>query len=69
MQNCWYGLKQDGLMIINIANVSSFKDLEQETVKKAVEVGFELVDTKYMILSSVSGKGKKHEPVFIFKKV
>lgn len=69
MQNCWYGLKPGRYMIINIANVSSFKDLEQETIRKAQEIGFVLEDTKYMVLSSVSGNGKKFEPIFIFKKL
>lgn len=69
MENCWYGLKPNRYMIINIANVSSFPDLEAETVKKAQEIGFNLVDTKYMLLSSIAGKGRKKEPVFIFQKV
>ena len=69
MENCWIGLKPNRYMIINIANVSSYPALESDTVDKALKVGFTLVDTKYMVLSSIAGKGKKTEPIFIFQKV
>lgn len=69
MKNCYYGLKDGGYMIINIANVKTFTNLEDETVRAAKEAGFELVDTLYLILSSIAGKGIKREPVFVFKKI
>jgi hypothetical protein len=69
IKNCHTGLKDNGHMIINIANTSKHKTLEQDTVRVAEEEGFYLVDTYRLILSSISGKGNKYEPVFIFKKL
>jgi hypothetical protein len=68
IKNCFYGLKENGYMIINIANVKSFQNLEEETIKLAKDVGFELKETLYLTLSSIAGKGTKREPVFVFKK-
>lgn len=68
-QNCYYGLKNNGKMIINIANVKHFSNLEQMCVRVAEEEGFKLSDTLYMTLSSIAGRGIKREPVFIFDKV
>jgi hypothetical protein len=68
IENCKYALKDNGYLIINIANVKSCDELESSTVRIAEELGFTLLDTLYLILSSISGKGIKREPVFIFKK-
>lgn len=68
IENCAYALKQDGYMILNIANTPKHKTIESETIRISEENGLHLVDTIYLILSSVSGKGQKLEPVFIFKK-
>lgn len=68
IKNCYHGLKEDGTLIINIANVKSYPNLEEDTISVANEEGFELVDTLYLILSSIAGKGVKREPIFIFKK-
>lgn len=65
---CYKALKKGGYLILNIANVNSFVDLEQEAINGAYLAGFELVDIKYLILSSIAGKGVKKEPIFIFKK-
>lgn len=68
-KNCHYGLKENGIMAINIANVKSYQTLETDIVNLASKTGFELVDTMYYCLSSLSHKDKyKKEPVFIFKK-
>ena len=68
-QNCYYGLKPNKYMAINIANVKSFKNLEEKTVQVAQKVGFKLENTYYYLLSSLSHKTKfKSEPIFIFKK-
>ena len=68
IKNCYYGLKKDGYMIINIANVKTAPNLESSVVKISLEEGFKYIDTYKLILSSISGKGYKYEPVFIFKK-
>ena len=67
--NCKRVLKPKGYLIINIANVPTAKDLEERTIQKAKELGFEIEETLYMVLSSISGKGEKQEPVFIFRKI
>lgn len=66
IQNCDYSLKDGGYMILNIANTPKHKTIESETIRIAEENGFKHVDTLYLILSSVSGKGEKLEPIFIF---
>lgn len=67
-KNCYIGLKEGGHMIINIANTTKHKDLEEMTISHAIEIGFKHVETLYLILSSVSGGGYKKEPVFVFRK-
>lgn len=69
IQNCFFGLKYSGFLIINIANTAKHQWLENATIEKAIENGFNLVETYKLELSSVSGKGSKYEPVFIFTKV
>jgi 16S rRNA G966 N2-methylase RsmD len=66
--NCFKGLKKDAYMIINISNTPKYKWLEEETVKISNEIGFTLIDIFKLELSSISGKGQKYEPVFIFQK-
>lgn len=66
--NCYEALKMGGYMIINIANVKTSNILEESTVSLAKEQGFKYINTLYLILSSISGKGIKKEPVFIFQK-
>jgi 16S rRNA G966 N2-methylase RsmD len=67
IKNCHKYLKDDGYMIINIAD-TPFHKLEEPTIKIAKNIGFSHIDTIYMELSSIAGKGKKLEPIFIFKK-
>ena len=66
--NCWKYLKNEGYMIINIANTKKLNQLESETVKHALNAGFEFLDTLNMELSSIAGEYKKIEPIFIFGK-
>lgn len=68
IKNCKFALKDNGYMIINIANTKSNDWIEEETIRIAKKEGFEFIDTYYLILSSISGNGKKREPIFIFKK-
>ena len=68
IQNCRYGLKRNRYMLINIANVSSFKNLEDVTVKTAEQEGFVHEDTYRLTLSKISGNGFKYEPIFVFRK-
>lgn len=68
INNCYTALKQDGVLIINISNTPKYNLLEADTIKVAKDIGFDLIDTYYLILSSIAGKGIKTEPIFIFKK-
>ena len=72
-QNCYYGLKDDCYMLINIANVSSYPQLQKDTVRIANEVGFELQKTYKYALSGLikrqQGQKYKYQPMFLFKKV
>lgn len=68
ISNCYYGLKKGGKMMLNIANTPRYKTIEGETIRLSTEIGFTHVDTLYLILSSVAGKGEKLEPIFIFEK-
>lgn len=71
--NCHYGLKDNSYMAINIANISIFKNLEDETINIAEKAGFKLVDTWKLALSNPSMINKecsfKYEPIYIFKKI
>ena len=68
IQNCQYGLKQNRYMLINIANVSSFNNLEEATVIIAEQEGFVYEDTYRLALSKIRGNGFKYEPIFVFRK-
>lgn len=69
IENCWGYTKDDGHMVINIADTTKHKGLEEATVRYAVNCGFEFVDTLQMEMSAISkSKGRKTEPVFVFKK-
>jgi hypothetical protein len=72
--NCHYGLKSDGVMLINIADPKGKQNinLESETVRVAEECGFRLVKTLKLALSNVNLRRKdvkfKYEPIFLFIK-
>ena len=72
IQNCFYGLKPKHYLIINIANVSSFSNLEEECKRIVEEEGFWYVNNFNLTLSKMPGKnvkaGKKYEPIFVFRK-
>ena len=71
-ENCYHGLKDNKCMLINIANVKTYKNLEADTVKVANEVGFKLQRTLNYSLSNVNMTNKndkfKYEPIFVFQK-
>jgi hypothetical protein len=73
-ENCHWGLKDDGCMLINIADVKGKHNinLEQETVRVAEEVGFRLVKKLRLALSNINLREKdvkfKYEPIFLFIK-
>ena len=68
IKGCDIVLKDEGTMILNIANTTKHDWIEQEVLRISSEEGFKLVDTLHLVLSSIAGKGIKTEPVFIFTK-
>ena len=73
IQNCLYGLKPRRYLVINIANVSSFDNLEGECANIVMSEGFEYMETFQLTLSKMPGKNIKsdsfkYEPVFLFRK-
>lgn len=72
-ENCYYGLKDDAFMIINISNTKNYNSMEKDTIKTAEQCGFLLHETLKLSLSNPNMKNKiekfKYEPVFIFKKL
>jgi|ETNmetMinimDraft_30_1059905.scaffolds.fasta_scaffold12337_4 hypothetical protein len=73
IKNCYFGLKKNRYLIINIANVSSFDTLEDETANIVLSEGFEYLDTFQLSLSKMPGKNLqgdmfKYEPIFLFRK-
>jgi hypothetical protein len=72
-ENCWLGLKPGRHMLINIASVKDYPELEADTILKAREAGFTLVDTlQYRMGQTMFNKDQenpwRHEPVFVFQK-
>jgi hypothetical protein len=73
-ENCYYGLKSDGLMIINIADVKGKHNinLEDKTIQVAAQTGFRLAKKFYLALSNVNLRDKntkfKYEPIYLFMK-
>jgi hypothetical protein len=74
LRNCAHGLKQHGILAINIANVAAFPNLAKVFLRYAEDNGWRLVETLQLQLSKMVGLkhiGKsafKSEPIFVFKK-
>ena len=66
--NAWIGLKEGGYFVLNIANTKNAPRLEDLSQIYSQMVGFRMVDTILLSLSSISGKGVKYEPMFVFQK-
>lgn len=67
--NCYNCLKLNGIMAINIANVKSYNNLEEDCVLVAKNIGFKLEKIiKYSLSSLNKNKKYKYEPIFIFRK-
>ena len=70
-ENCYWGLKDDGVMVINISDIKG-NELEADMVKAAEDVGFKLIKKFYYALSNINlrdkGKKFKYEPMYLFIK-
>lgn len=65
---CYDYLVKYGKLVINIANTSQYNNLEENTINYALGVGFNLKEILKMEMSSISGKQRKIEPIFVFEK-
>ena len=74
MRNCAHGLKENGILAINIASVAAYPNLTRLFVQYAKDNGWRLIETLHLQLSKMVGLkhiGKsafKSEPIFVFKK-
>lgn len=70
-KNCYYGLKSDGAMAINIANIKG-NEIEKDMIRVAEECGFKFKTTFRLALSNINLRNKgakfKYEPIYIFRK-
>lgn len=66
--NAYKALRDGGVFLLNVANVPTAKTLEDDALCAAASAGFEHVDTLYLTLSSIAGKGIKAEPIFVLAK-
>lgn len=66
LNNCFNCLKPEGKLLLNIANVDSFKDLEMQSLNIALNIGFKLKAVhKYVLaLRSPINRQTKFEPIF-----
>ena len=67
IDNCHYGLKPGGHLLLNVANTQRIKNFEQEAIRLAKMIHFKHIDTWYLQLASQEGEHKR-EPIFIFQK-
>ncbi|AUS02009.1 N-4 cytosine-specific DNA methylase [Vibrio phage 3.058.O._10N.286.46.B8] len=61
-------LVDGGVMIINIQDVKSYKNLVDDTISKAVELGFSVEPSWGLELSRLGKGGIKTEPILVFRK-
>ena len=73
VENCMAALKSGGYLLLNIANVKRYPELEADAVAICKECGFVHEQTLWMVMSTLPG-GKstpekvKTEPIFVFRK-
>ena len=67
LENVYHGLKPNKFMALNVADVRNYETFEKDTKQFAKDVGFKLVDTFNLQLSSQQDDFKD-EPIFIFRK-
>jgi len=66
--NCIHGLRDGGYLIINIAKVSSYTNLERDMLRIFnLETNLKLEVKLTYLLSSITKGGHKGEPIYVFK--
>ena len=68
IENNYKALKDNGYFVINVANVKTYPELENDVLELSKQAGFTYVKTYKMALSKLMGGGYKYEPIFVFQK-
>lgn len=68
IKNCEHCLKSGGLLIINIANVKTYKYLVSDFTDLMTTLDLDYVETLKYSLSAICKSGYKYEPVFVYRK-
>jgi hypothetical protein len=72
LTKCAIGLKPNGTLVINIANVASYPNLTEDFLWLAQRCGFRHIETLRITLAAMPGTRKgspyKFEPVYVFKR-
>jgi hypothetical protein len=73
LKNTFDSTKVSGYLLMNIANTSSGKNIENGTLEIAKKLGYKYIKTLRLNLSTMArdgeGSGSKYEPIFVFQKV
>ena len=73
MKNCYDSLKKNGYLLLNIADTSSGKNIQDGTLRIAKGFGLQHEQTLQLSLSTLArggeGTGFKYEPIYVFKKL
>ena len=67
--NAFVALKTNGFLILNIANTAKHNNLETEANEFLKSLNMKHIKTYDIVLSSIAGKGKKTEPMFVYEKI
>jgi hypothetical protein len=72
LSNAHLGLEPSGTLVVNIANVTNYKNLTEDFLLLAKRCGFTHIETLRLALSAMpgtrAGSAYKFEPVFVFRK-
>ena len=72
LKNTFDSTKENGYLLMNIANTSSGKNIENGTLEIEKQLGYSHINTLKLNLSTMArdgeGSGSKYEPIFVFKK-
>lgn len=68
LENCWYMLKDNGYLVINIADVRTYPGLVKDFLYFVKDM-YKLIDQYKYALSGMFRYGFKYESIFVFEKI
>lgn len=68
IEKCFRLVKSGGKFAINVANVSTYPDLETHVAQDSIDAGFVASDKLRIAFSKLMGADFKYEPLFVFTK-